>query len=76
VSILDETRMIVYAARNAGKDLDNLTLSMSRLNEFLLAAASNRCLTISEIEEMRQSCLRGEAKAWGIPVKFTDESAS
>ena len=74
--ILDETRKLVYAARNAGRDIDSLTLSLSRLDEFLLAAVSNRCMTTDEIEQMRQACLRGEAKVWGVPVKFTDEPSN
>ena len=73
MNILEETRKMVYAARNAGKDVDKLTLSISRLNEFLLAAVSNRRMTTSEIEELRQSCLRGEAKVWGVPVEFRDD---
>lgn len=76
MDILDETRKMIYAARNTGKELECLTLSVSRLNEFLLAAVANRRMTTSEIEEMRQSCLRGEAKVWGVPVEFTDEPSS
>lgn len=76
MNILDETRKTVYAARAVGKDVSKLTLSLSRLNEFLLVAVSNRCMTTAEIEQMRQACLRGEAKVWGVSVEFKDEPAS
>ena len=72
MSILDETRQMVTTARNVGREVDKLSFSLSRLNEFLLVAVSNRCMTTDEIEQMRQACLRGEAKVWGVPVEFID----
>lgn len=65
--ILLETRLI------ARSNPDVITLPIERLYEFLLASVSNRCLTTHEIEEMRRACLRGEAKAWGVPVRFVSE---
>lgn len=76
MNILDETRQMISAARNVGKDVEKITLSLSRLSEFLLAAISNRCMTTSEIEQIRKSCLRGEAAVWGVPIEFTDESSN
>jgi hypothetical protein len=67
---------MVYTSRKVGKELNELILPLSRLNEFLLASVSNRNMTTSEIEALRQLCLQGKAKAWGVPVKFTNEPPS
>lgn len=70
LAILEETRKTVYAGTRHGKPVSEIVLPLTRLHEFLLAAASDRCLTTDEIKQMRQSALRGEARAWGVPVRF------
>jgi hypothetical protein len=67
---------MVYTSRKVDKEPNELILPLSRLNEFLLASVSNRCMTTSEIEALRESCLRGQAKVWGVPVKFINEPPS
>lgn len=47
-----------------------IELPRRRLPEFLMDATEHRFLTMEELEKFRQTCLRGEARAWGIPVTF------
>lgn len=66
-AILNETLAIARTLPPPGV----IHLPRSRLMEFVEAAASSGLpKTLDELEEMRQRCLRGEAKVWGIPVVF------
>lgn len=63
-AILEET-LALY--KQGAKQIE---LPKRRLPEFLMAATGHRFFTMEELEEFRRVCLRGDARAWGIPVTF------
>lgn len=48
----------------------SIQFPLCRLAEFVMAGASGRYISKEEYELFRQACLKGEARAFGIPVTF------
>lgn len=53
------------------KGATHIELPGARLAEFLDAGTEHRFFTMEEMEKFRRACIAGEAKAWGVPVTFT-----
>lgn len=47
-----------------------ITLPASRIDEFVVACFANRNISGEEFEARRRSCVNGEAKAFGVTVRF------